>query len=523
MDIDKDIKKIPKSKRGEKNIFVTIFKIISVVLLLALQIGIMLLLYTTARGVYVYARLIFDVIKIVAILYLLYHHDSAAYKISWILFILFFPVVGLVAYILWGNSKLKKKRALELKKVRTDTEDLLKNSEDLAIKIKSEDAYKYNMVNYATKISGYPLYENEGVEYFEIGEKFFDSLKKDLQKAEKYILLEFFIISKGRLWNEIFEILKVKSKNGVKVEMIVDSLGSLFKLPKNFTKDLENENIEVNYFNPFTLILNGYINYRDHRKIVVIDGKIAYTGGVNLADEYANIIERYGHWKDGGVKIIGSATWSYTLMYLRNKEQITKRQVDYMWYKPLTSKSKKEGYVLPFADGPDNRKNPIENIYIQMVNYAKSYVYITTPYLILSENLLTALLNSARSGVSVKIVTPHIPDKKMVQIATRSYYEVLLEAGVEIFEYKPGFIHSKTMVSDDDTAIIGTANLDFRSLHLNFECVNFMYKTGEEISVKEDFERMTKKCIKIDLTSWKNRPTIQKFKEAFIAAFSPML
>ena len=210
-------------------------------------------------------------------------------------------------------------------------------------------------------------------------------------------------------------------------------------------------------------------------------------------------------------------------MYLRNKEQITKRQVDYMWYKPLTSKSKKEGYVLPFADGPDNRKNPIENMYIQMVNYAKSYVYITTPYLILSENLLTALLNSARSGVSVKIVTPHIPDKKMVQIATRSYYEVLLEAGVEIFEYKPGFIHSKTMVSDDDTAIIGTANLDFRSLHLNFECVNFMYKTGEEISVKEDFERMTKKCIKIDLASWKNRPTIQKFKEAFIAAFSPML
>ena len=198
MDIDKDIKKIPKSKRGEKNIFVTIFKIISVVLLLALQIGIMLLLYTTARGVYVYARLIFDVIKIVAILYLLYHHDSAAYKISWILFILFFPVVGLVAYILWGNSKLKKKRALEIKKVRTDTEDLLKNSEDLAIKIKSEDTYKYNMVNYATKISGYPLYENEGVEYFEIGEKFFDSLKKDLQKSnfcqQKMICKSFIIL-----------------------------------------------------------------------------------------------------------------------------------------------------------------------------------------------------------------------------------------------------------------------------------------------------------------------------------------
>ena len=512
-----------KKRKGEKNIFVTVIKILIVIFLFLIQIVGMLLLYTTAHVIYMYARVVYIIAKIATVLYIIYHHDSAAYKISWIIFIMFVPIVGILAYILWGRSKMRMKKELEIRKVRVYSENLLQDSKNILEKIKKTDKYKYNQIEYMTKISGYPLYENGGVEYFEIGEKFFDSLKKDLMKAQKYILIEFFILEKGKLWDEVFAILKEKARQGVKIQIIIDSLGCLFKNNKDIKEELEAVGIELYKFNPFSPILSGYINYRDHRKIVVIDGKIAYTGGVNLADEYANIIERYGHWKDGGVKIIGSATWSYALMYLRNKEQITKREVDYMWYKPLTSKSKKEGYVLPFADGPDNRKNPIENMYIQMVNYAKSYVYITTPYLILSENLLTALLNSARSGVSVKIVTPHIPDKKMVQIATRSYYEVLLEAGVEIFEYKPGFIHSKTMVSDDDTAIIGTANLDFRSLHLNFECVNFMYKTGEEISVKEDFERMTKKCIKIDLASWKNRPTIQKFKEAFIAAFSPML
>ena len=348
---------------------------------------------------------------------------------------------------------------------------------------------------------------------------------KDLENAKKYILIEFYILSKGKLWDRTFEILKRKAQEGVKIEIIADSLGCLFRLPKNFEKDLEEANIEFHRFNQFNLIINGYINYRDHRKIVVIDGNVAYTGGVNLADEYANIIEKYGHWKDGGIKIIGKAVWSYALMFLRTKEKLTNKQIDYLWYKNDTPQKeyKRKGYVLPCADGPDNRKHPIENIFIQTINYAKESVYITTPYLILSETLLTALLNSARSGVDVRIVTPHIPDKKIVQIATRSYYEVLLEAGVKIYEYKPGFIHAKTLVVDGNTSIVGTANMDFRSMHLNFECINFSYKTGEEIAIKEDFENVIKKCIEVDLTDWKNRSLIQKWEEALVAAFSPMM
>ena len=330
MDIDKDIKNMPKiKKKGEKSTIVTIFKVAAVLLLFAIQVVVMLLLYSTWKGIYNYSRIVFDIVKVITILYLLYRHDSAAYKISWILFIMFFPVVGVIAYILWGNSKLKRKRKDEINKVQIETKDMLKDSDSILNEL---EPHKANLVNYANKITGYPIYKNEGVEFFEIGEKFFDSLKKDIVNAKRYILIEFFIFSKGKLWDEIFDILKKKSAEGVRVEIIFDSLGSLFKMPKDYKEQLDNAGIKYYKFNPFTIFINGYINYRDHRKIIAIDGKVAYTGGVNLADEYANIIERFGHWKDGGIKVIGKATWSFVLMFLRQKEQINKKNVVYLWY-----------------------------------------------------------------------------------------------------------------------------------------------------------------------------------------------
>lgn len=306
--------------------------------------------------------------------------------------------------------------------------------------------------------------------------------------------------------------------------MILDSVGCIFRLPKDFKKQMADAGIELYMFNPFSIVINGYINYRDHRKVVVIDGKVAYTGGVNLADEYANIIERFGHWKDGGIRIKGRAVWSYTLIFLRDKEEISNMPANYELYQNKEEdKEKTEGYVLPCSDGPDNRKNPVENIFIQTINYAKDYVYLTTPYFVTSETLLTAILNAARSGIDVRVVTPHIPDKKIIQIVTRSYYEVLLEAGVKVYEYKPGFIHSKTLVSDDNTSIVGTANLDYRSMHLNFECINWSYMTGVEKDIKKDFEETIKNCIPITLDEWKVRPVTQKWLEAICSAFSPML
>lgn len=512
-----------KSKRkGEKNIFVTILKVVIVALLFLLQVAVMLLLYTTAHAIYMYAKAIYIIFEIVTILYIVYHHDSAAYKISWIIFIMFLPTVGILAYILWGRSKLRMKKELEYRKVRAYSEDLLNDSSSIIEKI--EDKYKRNQIEYMTKISGYPIYNNQGFEYFEIGEKFFDSLKKDLMKANKYILMEFFIFEKGKLWDEIFAILKQKAKEGVKITIIMDSLGVLLKKTKNLREELEENGIEVYKFNPFSPILNGYINYRDHKKIVVIDGKYGYTGGVNIADEYVNLISKFGHWKDVGIKLTGNAAWSLAIMFLRTLETIDKKTIDYNWYKrDFKDLEKASGYVLPLADGPENRKSPIENTYIQTINYAQNYVYMTTPYFIISEPLLTAMLNSARGGVDVRLIVPHIPDKKLVYLATRSYYEVLLEAGIKVYEYKPGFIHSKTLVADDNTSIVGTANLDFRSMHLNFEDIVWTYKTGEEQKIKQDFKSMLSNCIEVQLEEWKSRSIFTKFAEAIIAAFAPML
>lgn len=257
---------------------------------------------------------------------------------------------------------------------------------------------------------------------------------------------------------------------------------------------------------------------------------VAYTGGVNIADEYVNLIEKYGYWKDVGIKIYGESVNSFVVMFLGFLEQITNKRIDIKEYINIgkdesSDKVRKEkaGYIMPFDDGPDNMKNPTENVYIQAFNYTKNYMYMTTPYFVVSQTVLDSILNSARSGVDVRIIVPYIPDKKLVNIATKSYYEVLLEAGVKIYEYGPGFIHAKSFVADDNISIVGTANLDFRSMHLNFECTVFTYNTGEEIKIKEDFESMLIDCKEIKLDEWRKRSIITKLMEAFMTAFSPMI
>ncbi|MEG2310664.1 MAG: cardiolipin synthase [Clostridia bacterium] len=516
-----------KKSSGEKKLLLTISKIVAVILLIFLQIAVMTLFYTTARNIYNYARIVYDIVRIAMVLHLLYRHDSVAYKISWMLFILFMPVVGMLVYLLWGNSKLRRKKEKEFKKIRCETMSTLYDCSSVKNEIKAIDKYKYNQVEFTSKITGYPIYKNQGIKYFKNGEEYFCSFFEDLKKAQKYILLEFYILSSGKLWDKTLEILKEKVKNGVKVQIIIDSLGCIFRKPKSFIDKMSKYGIQIYIFNPFTPLISGYINYRDHRKIVVIDGIIAYTGGINLADEYANIIERFGYWKDVGIKVEGNAAWSFTLMFLRAMQSINNVELDYMWYKNVSNNlsltQPSIGYVHPFADGPDNRKNPLESVFIQTINYAKDYVYITTPYFVVSESVLNALLNSARGGVDVRVIFPHIPDKKLVQVVTRSFYEVLLEAGVKVYEYKPGFIHSKTFVADDDTSIVGSANLDFRSMHLNFESLLWSYKTGEEKMLKKDFKNMLTECVEIDIDEWLKRPFYKKILEAIMSAFAPML
>ncbi len=514
-----------KNKKNEKNIVLTLIKVISTLVILAFQIIFMILIYTGTKGVSVYLTTIFEVIKIIAVISLLYRKSTPEYKISWIIFIMFLPVVGIVAFFLWGNSRIKSYMARRFSKIHLNTKKYLRSSIDIENDIAIIDKSKLNQFKYIGNTTGYPVYKNNGVKYFSKGIDFFETLKQDLKNAKKYIFIEFYIIASGTLYNEIFSILKEKANAGVKIYIIYDAIGSMNKIPKNFEEDMMSFGIKTYKFNPFNIIISGYANYRDHRKIVVIDGKVAYTGGVNISDEYVNYIEKYGYWKDVGIKIQGEPVNSFIVMFVGFLEQLSNKKIDIKEFLNLEElvQDEDKGYVSIFDDGPDNMKSPTENIYIQTITYSKNYIYITTPYLIIGESILDSIVNSARSGVDVKIILPYIPDKKIINIATKSYYEVLLEAGVKVYEYTPGFIHSKTFVSDDEIAIVGTANLDFRSMYLNFECSSLTYRTGEELAIKRDFEEMLLECKEVKLENWRKRNIFTKIIEAVLTAFSPML
>ena len=324
------------------------------------------------------------------------------------------------------------------------------------------------------------------------------------------------------MWNEIYQILKEKRKENIKIYIIYDALGSLLKKPKHIKEQLENIGVEYLAFNPLTMFIRSYINYRDHRKIVVVDGKVGYTGGINIGDEYINLTHRLGHWKDCGIRIEGEGIKSLISIFF-SLWNMNKKPVNYEEYINEIEKENKQGHVIPFSDNPHNKTNPMQNSYINIINNAQKYVYIMTPYIILDSETEQALINTALSGINIKIITPYIPDKKLVNACTKSFYGKLLEAGIEIYEYKPGFIHSKVIISDDEVALVGTANFDFRSFYLNYECGIWMYNTKEELKIKQDFEETLKKRKKIELKVWKKRNLDIRIIEALLRLISPLL
>ena len=515
-------------RKSESNLLRTFWKTLVAILLIALQAVIFYFTYTTAGDVYVNSFYIYNAIRIIAVVYILTRHDSSQYKLAWVLVIMFLPIMGITVYILWGNSRLRAKKKIQIKEIENDTNYLLDNSFEIDEDIKAKDKHVFNTLNYMKNITSYPVCENLDSKYYDLGDKVFVDLKKDLLEAKHYIFLEFYIVDKGEIADDIFRILKKKAQEGVDVKLIYDEYGCISKFKGKTKRELREAGVEVYAFNPFSILINSYFNNRMHRKIAVIDGKISYTGGFNLADEYANIKEKYGHWKDAGIRFKGEISWSFALLFLRDIKLIDKKiDIDFDHYKEISLELREEykgrGVCVAIADGPNNRKNPIESVYMQILNTATDYVYITTPYFAISEEMLASLLNAARSGVDVRIILPHIPDKRIVQMSTRSYYEVLLSAGIKVYEYKPGFIHSKTFVSDDKIGVVGTANMDYRSMNLNYEDISYLYDTGVELDIKKDFENMIENsCIEITLQQWLKRPWIQKIVEALFTSFSTM-
>ncbi|MDR0323677.1 MAG: cardiolipin synthase [Treponema sp.] len=441
---------------------------------------------------YSYWFLIF--LSVIVCIYVINKREKAGYKLTWIFIILLFPIFGGVLYILlnfWSNPK-KLRRSID-RNIRDSREAFHLPGNCFDELIDSHPDFK-TQAHYLQKYAGFPVYGNTKQEYLPSGEAFFYKVMEKMKKAQKYIFLEFFIIKEGMMFNSILKILEMKAAEGLDIRIIYDDLGCFFTLPPDFRDKLDMKGIKTFVFNPFRPIVSSLQNNRDHRKIISIDGKVAFTGGLNLADEYINVVERFGHWKDSAVMLEGDGAWSLTLIFLQMWNLSTKEKDDYSVFysgeereEHTDEELKTWGYVQPYADNPIDVENVGEHVYIQIINQAKNYVYINTPYLIVDDNLLSALMLAAKSGVDVRIITPHRWDKWIVAITSRSYYMRLIQAGVKVYEYTSGFNHGKTFVSDDKIATVGTTNLDFRSLYLHFECGVLIYSSKTIMAIKEDF------------------------------------
>ncbi|MDR1747650.1 MAG: cardiolipin synthase [Spirochaetaceae bacterium] len=459
-------------------------------------------------------------LSVLAALYVVNRREKDAYKLTWVFLILLFPIFGGLFYLLFSAQTSAKMLAKKQKAIELQSRKLFLLTGDRFAEAAAEAPESIPQIRYLQHFEGFPVYRHTGTTYLTPGERKFEYLVRELEKAEHYIFLEYFIIREGVLWNTVEEVLARKAKEGVLVRVLYDDLGCFFSLPPEFPGKLAALGIQCRAFNPFRPFLTTKQNNRDHRKIAVIDGKTAFTGGINLADEYINTYEKYGHWKDAAIMIEGEAAWSFTLMFLEmweltsakstsakstsgkptSGEPTSQKPEEYEEFYPWKEEAcpvHSCGLVQPYADSPMDRENVGEHVYLQIINNAKQYVYINTPYLIVDNSMLSALRLAAKSGIDVRIVTPHKWDKRLVHIATRSCYRDLILAGVKIYEYSLGFIHSKTFVSDDTVATVGTTNLDFRSLYLHFECGVWMYGTAAVAEIKNDFLLTLENCQRI--------------------------
>lgn len=435
---------------------------------------------------------------VAVLVYVINRDEIPEFKLPWMLILFVAPVIGAFVYILVSSDAVSKKDYARYEKAKAEIAPYQQQSEEME-QLRQEDPDAWLQANYLYSAAGAPCCTGSKTKYYAVGEDFFEDLLADLQKARKFIFMEYFIVQEGKMWDPIHAILKEKAQNGVEVYMMYDDLGCIATLPDRYYRQLSAEGIHCIPSNKFKPIMSHIHNNRDHRKIAVIDGCVGYTGGINLADEYINAIVKHGHWKDTAVRIEGAAVRNLSAMFLVSWNAQSDTPIDCEACMQQTQ-GQGRGYVIPFGDGPEPiYKDTVgKNVYLNMINTAKRYLYITTPYLICDRELLNALRLAARKGVDVRLVTPHIPDKKLIFLMTRSNYSVLLEDGVKIYEYTPGFVHAKNFLCDDKLAVCGTINLDYRSLVHHFECGAWMYDTECIGDMKADFEDMFARSQQVD-------------------------
>jgi len=578
-----------------------------VVLLLLIQIVILFISFNWLADYTVLIYGAFTFLSGVVLIYIINDDQNASFKMAWIIPVLVIPIFGTLLYLFmkfqFGTRFIKRSLEDTGKKIKP----LLTQNPDVLNLLEKDNPNEAGLVRYLNNSGGYSTYNNSSVKYFPLGEDKYNEMLIQLEAAEKFIFLEYFIVARGYMWDSILEILKRKVADGIEVRFMYDGTCSLFLLPYNYPKYLNKLGIKSKMFSPIKPILSTHQTNRDHRKILVIDGRVAFTGGVNLADEYINREVRFGHWKDTAIMVSGDAVRSFTLMFLQMwnvKEQAPERYEDYISQKfnmienndhlmenviatgndvsmgnrmPIFNDESAEddinaegdikaegnikaeediraegditaegdikienvmseendiskdsgmsagGYVMPYGDSPFDGENIGKNVYIDIINRAKNYVHIMTPYLILDDEMISALIYAAQRGVETIIITPHIPDKVYTYLLGRTYYRELLEKGVKICEYTPGFIHAKVFTSDNEKAVVGTINLDFRSLYLHFECAAYIYKNPEIFKIEADFQNTLVQSQNMSLEDCKRFPPIKKFLGQVLRLFAPLM
>ena len=514
------MKKHPVKQTTERRIAASL-RIAMAVVLLVVNIGSVIILTAFLQG---HAAIAFAALEIAAIAVAVNIQSSAvssSYKLAWTLLVVALPVAGMVLYVLWGgNIQSKRLNLLPLPPPScrdTERRRALVDQERLAAALPN-----WRRASELLQRRDFLLYRGTGVTYFSSGADFFADAVKRMARAERFIFLEFFILAEGQLWDQIREVLADRARRGVEVKIIFDDFGNITRMRAETIERMREEGMEVCVFNPVHQYVNRlYFNYRDHRKILCVDGQYAYTGGVNVADEYVGYLRRFGEWKDGGVLLDGPGAWGLTAQFLHMWEMLGERpHNEHDYYRPMYEREA-AGWCQPFGDGPmNNPDNPAEDMYLQCIANAHRSLWLTTPYFAVEDSMVRALCMAAGSGVDVRLMLPGIPDHKYTQIVAGSYYERLLRHGVKIYEFTPGFLHTKSLVADGELALLGTINMDYRSFQLHYECGVAFYGAQVIADVVRDMEDIQSRSSPVDPEGWARRSWFKKALEKVLRVFS---
>lgn len=463
------------------------------------------------------------VFGLLIVLYIINRPSNPSVQLSWVILTLAVPVVGGLLYLYVETHIGHRIVERQLASLYRETEKFVQQDETIMNELRRRDMGTARLADYIRSNGNFSIYQNTRVVYFPIGEAKLAAMLEELEKAEEYIFMEYFIIAKGYMWAKILDVLERKVKEGVEVRVMYDGTCAVNLLPYSYPKMMQRIGIQCKMFAPLRPILSTHYNNRDHRKILVIDGKVGFTGGINIGDEYINREMRHGHWKDTAVMLEGEAVEGLTQMFLQmwNVDQKTEDMSRYLNKKHSSVPA--EGFVLPFGDSPFDSELIGETVYMDILNRAETYVHIMSPYLIIDHEMMTALCYAAKRGVEVKLMLPHIPDKKLAFALARSHYRELLGAGVQIYEYTPGFVHAKVFVSDDRKAVVGTINLDYRSLYLHFECGAFLYEAPVIAEIEADYQATLAQCQRVSMADYKDTSLFFRAAGKVLKLIAPLM